>query len=102
MGGHFEHEAIEEETFEKFVPGYNEDYDEGLLFHVEYEYSTEDDTYGEDADGNRGMPVTYIYVDKIYVYDENGNDVTDQIPDKEMKHIESYAEDHAERNYDGF
>ena len=54
--------------------------EDSIEFEIEAEYTfAHDSNYGADADGNRGVPMTFLDDYRFYIYDENGDDVTDKI-----------------------
>jgi len=55
--------------------------DEGTeTWDVQIEYSTVTDrNYGADADGNRGMEVTFIEDVKFQIFDPKGKDITNTV-----------------------
>lgn len=51
------------------------------------------ENYGEDMDGNRGTPMTFMDDFKLKVMDRNGNDITDKLRKREPSLFERVSDD---------
>lgn len=58
------------------------------------------DTYGEDADGNRGINVLDVEVKDVVIYDEKQNDITLMIEEKHSSDYEKILDELDEKARD--
>ena len=49
---------------------------------IEADVSVTRDSYGEDIDGNRGVPTLEIEINSIQIYNEKDKDITELVEDK--------------------
>ena len=75
--------------------------DSGKEVHVYAEFTfIYDSNYGADADGNRGMPMSFAELDFIEIFNSDGINIYDSMTGKELKKIEDEAEDRAASKLD--